>query len=197
MAGFTQARNDVTSSSGTFNDVRTGHSQSLLSPVTADSGHTRRLFRLSQSRLVPREDDAGHTRRLFDHGADRLTEGLHVGVPIPTGAFRRVLVWLEDLDGNPLDDAVWVQSAGVFPTAARVKTTADGRAYAQMWLLEVGYDQFQVIAQSDKPGVDYVWYESGNGEKIGPLTKESTLQFDPIHVGGFVAGNGIDFGGMF
>ncbi|WP_126967208.1 hypothetical protein [Halomicrobium mukohataei] len=104
---------------------------------------------------------------------------------------------LKDTDGQPLSDAVWVQSAGVFPTAARV----DDNGEADLWLLNVLYETFVVIASSDRSGVDYVWYQLADDDDvdgtqtIGTQDREATLYFDPVKLKGLSVGRGGNLGG--
>jgi hypothetical protein len=124
--------------------------------------------------------------------------GIGNGLVVP-GAFRRVTVWLEDANGEPLTEAIWCQSAGKFPTAGKVETAPDGRAYAELWLLSVTYSAFQVLAESEESeAYGYVWYEAGDGTgEVAPTQTEATLQFDPEKAqlgGGMVAGSGINIG---
>ena len=89
-------------------------------------------------------------------------------------------------------------SGSVFPTAARVEQE-DGETTARLWLLNVAYDEFQVLARSERAGVDYVWYEppDNNGEAlIGADQNEATLVFETRRIAGLFAGTGTDFGGM-
>jgi hypothetical protein len=121
------------------------------------------------------------------------------GVIIPTGDFRDVLVTLVDTDGEPLEGVKWVQSAGLFPTAARAYTE-DGETQARMWLLRAAYDSFLVLAESDRPGLDYVWYQLSEDENDTPAIEENqneaTLVFETARVSGLYVGGGADFGGM-
>jgi len=121
-----------------------------------------------------------------------LSTAASLGVPVPTGSFRRVEVTLQDEDGAPLSNAIWVQSAGIFPTAAPV----DSNGVANMWLLEVQYTSFQVLADSGRAGVDYVWYEPIDAnDPINPLDDTATLKFQTSRITGLSAGNGPMMGG--
>lgn len=118
------------------------------------------------------------------------------GVPIPTGNFRDVMVYVEDEDGNPLKDAIYVQSGGLFPTAARVNEADDGRVVARMWLLHFPYDDLVVVGSSGKPGVEYYWYDSvGTEPVIDEDEREATVQFERKVLKGNDAGSGFQMGG--
>ena len=126
--------------------------------------------------------------------------GIGDGIVIP-GSFRQVTVRLYDEQGDPLSDANWVQSAGTFPTSARVTEAADGSAQARMWLMSVEYDEFMVLAGSGRDAVDYVWYQLADSEgtpgnqTVGPQDDEADLYFSPVELKGLYAGTGADFGG--
>lgn len=119
------------------------------------------------------------------------------GYIIPTGNFRAVEVHIEDTKGRPITDAEWIQSAGLFPTAARVTEDVEGRMTARLWLLDAKYDEFIILADADRGDVDYVWYQySDNGDGIKPSDREKTLQFERNPISGLYVGAGTDFGGM-
>ncbi|ACV46610.1 hypothetical protein [Halomicrobium mukohataei] len=173
------------------------YTRAAQSATLTDGGHDRRALALSGTANGIEDTDGGHDRRLFGLGASAHRVGSGRGIVIPTGNFRRVHVTLKDTDGQPLSDAVWVQSAGVFPTAARV----DDNGEADLWLLNVLYETFVVIASSDRSGVDYVWYQLADDDDvdgtqtIGTQDREATLYFDPVKLKGLSVGRGGNLGG--
>ena len=123
------------------------------------------------------------------------------GARIPTGEFRRVQITVQDQEGNPLTEAVWVQSAGLFPTAGRVLEENDGSMVANVWLLPQDYEDLAVLAENTRPGeFDYVWYDAVDGTACPADKKAVTVQFTraeappPGAPPSFSAGTGISFG---
>jgi len=129
------------------------------------------------------EADGDHTdtRRTLSSPNDNLVPGYYepTGVIIPTGKFRAVTVTIEDSEGKPLRDAELVQSAGLFPTASRVKEKANGEMKARLWLLHAAYEEFNVIASG---GEDYglVWSQKTGHDSpaVDAEQREATLQFN-------------------
>jgi len=118
------------------------------------------------------------------------------GVIIPTGEFRPVVVEIEDDRGEPIPEAEWVRSAGLFPTSGRVQTVDDGRTYARLWLLPEKYDQLALTARSGR--VVYVWDEipGPDGEKgVRKNERYTTATFEKKFKRGLDASNGVNMGG--
>jgi len=145
-------------------------------PLPVGDAEPRDLFYRDRARRLPLPEVDGLNRRL-DKG------------PVIPAAFRRVIVNVVDQDGDPLEEAIWILSAGAFPTAARV---VDGTAF--MWLLSIEYTTFQVLGLSGRKGVNYVWYQAQEGN-IAPTDREATLVFEKKELKGFDAGQGVNMGG--
>jgi len=198
MASFTKAEatNSVTGD---------GHTRRLATPQQAPAGsgavgngHERRLATPTLGDATTGAESPPHARRLLEAPQADARSVVESGIPVPTGAFRRVRVTLEDDDGNPLEEAVWVQSAGIFPTSAKVQTAEDGTVWADMWLLDgIAYDSFLCIGKNPDPGArfEYVWFEAEESNDVTALGDSAKLVFDPQKpLGGFQAGDGVFFG---
>ena len=103
------------------------------------------------------------------------------GVKIPTGAFRWVTVEVQDKQGEPLKEALWVQSRSLFPVMSRVVELPDGRMVApRTYLLpNVAYDELAVIGRED--GTWYRWFEpevEQDEESIGRDQNEAVVRFE-------------------
>lgn len=114
-------------------------------------------------------------------------------VIIPAG-FYLVECEVVDTDGNTLEDAKWIQSAGTFPTAAKVDD--DGMAY--LWLLGTAYDSFMcIVDDGEQAGLDYTWYWAADSqEPITPTTQDTgTIVINPERPATpLQAGSGVFFG---
>ena len=135
------------------------------------------------------EADGDHTdtRRTLSSANDNLAPGYYdpAGVIIPTGKFRAVTVTIEDSEGKPLRDAELVQSAGLFPTASRVKEQPNGEMKARLWLLHAAYEEFNVIAGGDTEDYGLVWSQkSHDSPAVDAEQREATLQFNEEIPGG-------------
>jgi len=115
------------------------------------------------------------------------------GFIIPTGEFRDVTVVIEDSAGDPIPEGLFIQSAGLFPTAARVRQADDGSTYALLFLLNAAYEDMALVAESG--GATYVWYEAESSDGVPKETDQVTLQFEKKFKRGLDAGQGIDLGG--
>lgn len=123
------------------------------------------------------------------------------GIRIPAGDFRRVAITCVNSNGEPLERAQWIQSAGFFPTAGRVLEQDDGSMVGFVWLLNVDYQDMAVLAENDRMGAfDYVWYETTDGVAVPQDTREATLTFveaeapPPGAPPSLTVGGGIQFG---
>jgi hypothetical protein len=183
MSTFTEARGHSTAASGNRDNSRSGVVGRSASADSVRYGDLREGT-VGTGQQIEAER-AGDVRTL----AGGVSIGVE-GVPIPN-AFRPVSVKIEDPQGRPLSDAIWIMSGGQFPTAARV----DDEGRARLYLLSIQYSTFQLLGSSDRPGVDYVWYQAKDAE-IGPLTDSATLTFKKKKIKGLYAGTGADFGGM-
>lgn len=148
------------------------------------------------------ELDAIVDRSYSEHrGLHVPEEPLQFGIRIPTGDFRRVEVTVQDKLGEPLREAMWVQSAGLFPTAGRVFEQEDGSMIANVWLLHTDYEALAVLASNTRTGAfDYVWYDAVEGTALPQEADSVTVQFTkaeappPGAPPSLSAGTGISFG---
>jgi len=193
VASFTEAEAQGGTVSRTYSARLTGHTQGVAAGGTVGRDHAARLFGHPQGDGLTESMNRHYGPRLRDFPSDEASRQLISGIPIPSGAFRLVTVDVENPDGGPLEDAVWVQSAGIFPTSGRVK---DGTA--KLWLLDgVKYNSFLCLGENPEPNAkyDYVWYEAAGSNDVDPFTKETTLVFDPQkETSPLVAGGGVFFG---
>lgn len=199
MVSYTQAvAGDTTTS---LDHVRRGfaHTRGDATTGAVNVGHTRRLFQYGRGDATTGAVDVDHTRRRFDFGvSDSRPRYTNAGIPIPSSEFRYVEVELLDDKDNPLANAVWVQSAGIFPTSARVEETKDGSMIAHVWLLDgIAYNSFLCLGENPETAAEYdfVWYEATGSSDVGPHTKRATLKFKPAKpTSPLNAGTGVFFG---
>jgi hypothetical protein len=87
-------------------------------------------------------------------------DGLHVGIQepiaayIPSAYFRSVKGTVVNEKGEPIEKARWLVAQDGLPTAAPVENSQFA-----IYLLRSAYQDFVLIAESEEPGVDYVWYQ--------------------------------------
>jgi len=192
MAVYTQTNTTLTGYSGasSFDDTTrtlsapSGPTGPSVSPNNSWTDTTRTLSAPTDSvgpMWIEADGDHTDTRRTLSSPNDNLVPGYYepTGVIIPTGKFRAVTVTIEDSEGKPLRDAELVQSAGLFPTASRVKEKANGEMKARLWLLHAAYEEFNVIASG---GEDYglVWSQKTGHDSpaVDAEQREATLQFN-------------------
>ena len=198
MAVYTQTNTTLTGYSGasSFDDTTrtlsapSGPTGPSVSPNNSWTDTTRTLSAPTDSvgpMWIEADGDHTDTRRTLSSANDNLVPGYYdpAGVIIPTGNFRDVTVTIEDSEGKPLRDAELVQSAGLFPTASRVKRKPNGEMKARLWLLHATYEEFNVIAS----GGEYyglVWSQKTGHDSpaVDAEQREATLQFNEEIPGG-------------
>ncbi|MFC7126954.1 hypothetical protein ACFQJ7_13125 [Halovenus rubra] len=174
------------------NRISTGARVRLGQPGT--DGWLVEVVRLSRQHVPDRDHaeavDSGHRHTRFESGPlldsvqtlDATDDGLGEtvlrpdGVVIPTGEFRDVIVTVQDAHGDPIPNAEWVRSAGIFPTSGRVRKTEDGSTQAQLWLLPYQYESFALTVRDDD--TTHVWHETENSGGVPKDTDEVTLRFE-------------------
>ncbi|WP_228370993.1 MULTISPECIES: hypothetical protein [unclassified Natrinema] len=123
------------------------------------------------------------TRSPFGGGIERTTL-------IPGSYFRSLRGIAIDTDGNPLGNAKYIMSMGDLPTVGPV---ADDGTFT-VYTLRSNYDDFVLVANSGREGVDYTWYTPVDVE-IGPSENDVVLVFEPRKLTGLYAGPGTEMGG--
>ncbi|OLZ39864.1 hypothetical protein A6E15_02195 [Natrinema saccharevitans] len=109
---------------------------------------------------------------------------------IPGSYFRSLRGIAIDTDGNPLGDAKYIMAMGDLPTVGPV---ADDGTFT-VYTLRSNYDDFVLVANSGREGVDYTWYTPVDVE-IGPSENDVVLVFEPRKLTGLYAGPGTEMGG--
>jgi len=199
MAVYPQTNTTLTGYSGasSFDDTTrtlsapSGPTGPSVSPNNSWTDTTRTLSAPTDSvgpMWIEADGDHTDTRRTLSSPNDNLVPGYYdpAGVIIPTGNFRDVTVTIEDSEGKPLRDAELVQSAGLFPTASRVKRKPNGEMKARLWLLHAAYEEFNVIASGGDEDYGLVWSQKTGHDSpaVDAEQREATLQFNDAVPGG-------------
>jgi len=120
------------------------------------------------------------------------------GTVISVGGFDRPKVFIENIEGNPIEDAEQLSLVGKFPTAASVKTDPQGRTYVSLWALSgETYSDFRLVVDDGKNRG--VFHPTTNQKIESGIAADQTVQFETEKLGGggsttISVGGGISIG---
>ena len=120
------------------------------------------------------------------------------GSVVPVSGFDRPKVFVEDTEGNPIEDAEQLSLVGKFPTAASVKTDPQGRTYVSLWALSgETYSDFRLVVDDGKNRG--VFHPTTNQKIESGIAADQTVQFETEKLGGggsttISVGGGISIG---
>ena len=113
-------------------------------------------------------------------------QDIGTGVLIPNSYFHRVDIAIQDENGDPINDALWLMARDVFPTAASVTDSA-----ATIELLKQTYSDFVLIVDG---GNNIIRYETAGNYSLDGGNDSVTMKFNRVEDGGLEIVSGVTMG---
>jgi len=193
MASYTEANSGgITPDSGN----RTAYAKrpSDYTPASLDAG-SRTSYPKKPSDKKPATTSSGQ-RTGYNKGPIAYQPASTSDSVVVPGDFRRVDVKVEDSNGAPVTDALYVGTTEVFPQFSKVNSNGD----AILYMLGTTYTEFSLVLPTDE-GVGVQIDGALNNPSLSPLEDSITLQFNVEDaadigkpVGGLRMADGISLG---